>query len=159
VGYHISHESHHKHSLYLIKHSEITGFSESEKAIIANIARYHRGSLPKDKHQDFMALGLAERRLVMRLGAILRLADALDRGYANHVEDIRFEERGDELKLKLISSKDCRLEYLAVESKKEMFESAFGCRLDTTNAGARARASAVAPDTKSDPAGEGSRPL
>jgi exopolyphosphatase/guanosine-5'-triphosphate,3'-diphosphate pyrophosphatase len=31
VGYHISHESHHKHSLYLIKHSEITGFSENEK--------------------------------------------------------------------------------------------------------------------------------
>ena len=31
VGYHISHESHHKHSFYLIKNSEMTGFSETEK--------------------------------------------------------------------------------------------------------------------------------
>jgi len=48
VGYHIAHESHHKHSLYLIENSELTGFSEAERAVIANIARYHRGSPPKD---------------------------------------------------------------------------------------------------------------
>ncbi|MDQ3749064.1 MAG: Ppx/GppA family phosphatase, partial [Acidobacteriota bacterium] len=66
VGYHISHESHHKHSYYLIKHSEMTGFSESEKTIIANIARYHRGSLPKEKHLDFVQLSERDRQTVAR---------------------------------------------------------------------------------------------
>ena len=46
IGYHIAHDSHQKHALYLIMNSELTGFSEAERAVIANIARYHRGSAP-----------------------------------------------------------------------------------------------------------------
>ncbi len=129
IGYHISHESHHKHSLYLIKHSEITGFTEQEKLIIANVARYHRGSLPKDKHLDFIALSDTNAEIVFRLGAILRLADALDRGYESHVKDIEFEQRNDRLFLRLISDENCRAEYQAIEDKKDMFESAFACEL------------------------------
>lgn len=129
VGYHISHESHHKHSLYLIKHSEITGFTEKEKLIIANIARYHRGSLPKDKHLDFVALSDSNAQIVFRLGAILRLADALDRGYESHVKDIEFEQKDDKLFLRLISDENCKAEYQAIEDKKDMFEAAFGCKL------------------------------
>ncbi|MFH4146454.1 HD domain-containing protein, partial [Acinetobacter baumannii] len=56
VGYIVAHESHHKHSLYLIKHAELTGFSEEERNVIANIARYHRGALPKEKHPEYAAL-------------------------------------------------------------------------------------------------------
>ncbi|MEZ5427115.1 MAG: Ppx/GppA phosphatase family protein [Pyrinomonadaceae bacterium] len=142
VGYHISHESHHKHSLYLIKHSEITGFSESEKTIIGNIARYHRGALPKEKHLDFMALSGKDRRLVSRLGAILRLADALDRGYENHVRDVEFKPEGENLYLKLISDQDCRIEYQAIEKKKDLFEKAFDCRLIPLHNAGKTRASA-----------------
>ncbi|MEJ7700220.1 MAG: HD domain-containing protein [Pyrinomonadaceae bacterium] len=101
VGYHISHESHHKHSHYLIKHSEMTGFSEIEKTVIANVARYHRGSLPKEKHFDFMQLGERERRDVARLGAILRLAEALDRGHENRITDIKFKRAKENLTLTL----------------------------------------------------------
>lgn len=129
VGYHISHESHHKHSYYLIKHSEMTGFSEIEKTIIANIARYHRGSLPKEKHLDFMQLGESERQGVMRLGAILRLAEALDRGHENRITDIKFKREKQEVVLKLVGSEDCTIERQAVEQKKDLFELAFACNL------------------------------
>ncbi|NNE99857.1 MAG: Ppx/GppA family phosphatase, partial [Pyrinomonadaceae bacterium] len=78
VGYHISHEAHHKHSLYLIKHSEMTGFSEDEKAIIANVARYHRKALPKSSHFYYTSLEKDERETVDKLSSILRLADGLD---------------------------------------------------------------------------------
>jgi exopolyphosphatase / guanosine-5'-triphosphate,3'-diphosphate pyrophosphatase len=132
VGYHISHESHHKHSFYLIKHSEMTGFSETEKIIIANIARYHRGSLPKEKHSDFMQLGERERKDVARLGAILRIADALDRGYDNRVKDIKFKRDKQNLYLKLVSDEDCAIERLAIEQKKDLFEMAFDCNLIAT---------------------------
>ena len=129
VGYHISHESHHKHSYYLIKHSEITGFSENEKAIIANIARYHRKALPKAKHLEYMQLSAGDRKKVARMGGILRLADALDRGYENHVKDVKFNLEKDKVYLKLLSNKDCRIEIEAIETKKDLFEFAFDCTL------------------------------
>ncbi|MBA2494712.1 MAG: Ppx/GppA family phosphatase [Acidobacteria bacterium] len=129
IGYHISHEAHHKHSLYLIKHSEMTGFSENEKLMIANIARYHRRALPKEKHADFMQLNERDRKITAQLGAILRISDALDRGYENHVKDIQFKLDKRNLYLKLISDQDCTIEQKAIEQKKDLFEAAFDCKL------------------------------
>ncbi|HEY0460935.1 MAG TPA: Ppx/GppA phosphatase family protein [Pyrinomonadaceae bacterium] len=130
VGYHISHESHHKHSFYLIKYSEITGFSENEKLIIAHTARYHRGSLPKQSHNDFMKLPENERQTVARLGAILRLADALDHGYENRIKDLKFKRDRQKITLKLISAEDCGAELKAVHQKKDLFEAAFDIKLE-----------------------------
>lgn len=129
VGFHISHESHQKHTLYLIKHSEITGFSETEKLIIANIARYHRGSLPKEKHPDFAALSEKDRDLVWKLGGILRLADALDRSYESRIKDLKFTGTKQTLNLEIIGEKNCESELQASERKKDMFETAFNCNL------------------------------
>lgn len=130
VGYHISHENHHKHSFYLIRHAEMTGFSDTEKAIIANVARYHRGSLPKEKHNDFMELVEKDRRTVARLGAILRLAEALDRGHESRISDVRFKLERRNLFLKLVGEdSDCEIERKAVELKKDLFETAFDCTL------------------------------
>jgi exopolyphosphatase/guanosine-5'-triphosphate,3'-diphosphate pyrophosphatase len=140
VGYHISHESHHKHSLYLIKNSEITGFSEAEKLIIANIARYHRGSLPKEKHGDFTVLGEADRELVWQMGAILRLAEALDHSYENRVLDLKLSSDRHNFLLDLAGDDNLTAELQAAEKKKEMFETAFERRLAVSAKG-RARKS------------------
>ena len=129
VGYHISHESYHKHSLYLVKHSDLTGFSETEKLIIANVARYHKGSPPKEKHQDFMALSEKDRETAYHLGAILRLADALDRDYRGRLEQIQFRRDKEFLYLIPTGDTDYEIELLTVETKKEMFETAFDCNL------------------------------
>jgi exopolyphosphatase/guanosine-5'-triphosphate,3'-diphosphate pyrophosphatase len=130
VGYHVSHEEHHKHSFYLIKHAEMTGFSETERNIIANIARYHRGALPKEKHLSFMELSDRDRRTVMQMGAILRIAEALDRGHESHVVDMRFKLEKHNLFLKLVGSEeDCAVERKAVELKKDLFEAAYDCTL------------------------------
>lgn len=131
IGYHISHEQHHKHSLYLIKHSEMTGFSETERAIIANVARYHRGTPPRDKHPDFTALSETDRQTVQRLGAILRIADAFDVGYERRVSDIIVEKSGkDRLLMTLVGNADFSAELTAVQFRKEMFEAAYGCTLE-----------------------------
>lgn len=129
VGYHISHEAHHKHSLYLIKHSEMTGFTEAEKSIIANVARYHRKALPKKSHTDFTALTKAEQKTVQKLSSILRIADGLDRGYEGRVEDIKFERDEKKVTLTLISNEDCSNEIYAIKMKKKSFEKTFDCKL------------------------------
>ena len=127
VGYHIAHESHHKHSLYLIRHSELTGFSEAERAVIANVARYHRGSLPKDRHPEYAALNAADRETVSRLGAIVRVADALDRSHDSRVSDLRCTPEGETVNIQLHSALDCENELLEAERKRDMFEQAFQC--------------------------------
>jgi exopolyphosphatase/guanosine-5'-triphosphate,3'-diphosphate pyrophosphatase len=131
IGYHISHESHHKHSLYLIRHSEMTGFSEAERAIIANVARYHRGTPPRDKHLDFMALTETDRELVMRLGSILRIADAFDLGYERRVTNISvLRSDKQRVTMTLEGEGDFSAELTAAGLRKDMFETAFGCALE-----------------------------
>ncbi len=91
IGYHIAHTSHHKHAMYLIRHAELPGFHAHEIAIIANLARYHRGSLPKRKHEEFTRLSLAHQAVVVKLIPILRLADALDRRHVGKVQDVKID--------------------------------------------------------------------
>ena len=47
VGMTISYDDHHKHSYYLIVSAELPGFSPRERALIAQISRYHRKGAPK----------------------------------------------------------------------------------------------------------------
>jgi exopolyphosphatase / guanosine-5'-triphosphate,3'-diphosphate pyrophosphatase len=126
AGYHIAHEEHHKHALYLIKNSELTGFSEAERSVIANVARYHRGATPKERHPDYAALGERDRETVCRLAAILRVADSLDRSHDSRVRDIQIRQNGQGLHIRLQSEHDCDREVLAAEQKRDLFEQVFG---------------------------------
>jgi exopolyphosphatase/guanosine-5'-triphosphate,3'-diphosphate pyrophosphatase len=129
IGYHIAHESHQKHALYLIINSELTGFSEMERSVIANIARYHRGSLPKERHPEYATLNAADRENVWKLGGIVRLADALDRSHDSRITEIRCKATSSEVALDLESSLDCQNEIVEAERKKDLFEDAFERRL------------------------------
>jgi exopolyphosphatase/guanosine-5'-triphosphate,3'-diphosphate pyrophosphatase len=140
VGYHIAHESHHKHALYLIKNSELTGFSEAERDVIANSARYHRGPAPKERHLDFAALNDADQETVFALAAILRIADALDRSHDNLVGDVRCVRDGQLVHIQLSSSANCDHEIFAAEQKGEMFEQVFDCKLSFSRRAALKRA-------------------
>jgi len=129
VGYHIAHESHHKHSLYLIANSELTGFSESERALIANIARYHKGSLPKEHHPHYAALSGADRLTVSRLAGILRLADALDRRHDNRVRELLCTRRRNVVDIQVLSVSECESELTEGERRLRLFEDAFDCKV------------------------------
>ncbi|HEY3103686.1 MAG TPA: Ppx/GppA phosphatase family protein [Pyrinomonadaceae bacterium] len=140
AGYHIAHESHHKHSLYLIKNSELTGFSETERDVIANVARYHRGPEPKERHEDFGNLDETDRETVQSLAAILRIADALDRRHDSRVSDVRCVRNGRTVQIELQSSANCDREIVAAEQKCGLFEQLFNCRLTFSRRAALKRA-------------------
>ncbi|MGZ8455541.1 MAG: Ppx/GppA phosphatase family protein [Gemmatirosa sp.] len=88
VGYHIGHEKHHKHSYHLILHADLLGITPVEQVAVANIARYHRGPTPKKKHDNFGKLDRALRARILRLSALLRVADGLDRGHVGAVQRV-----------------------------------------------------------------------
>jgi exopolyphosphatase/guanosine-5'-triphosphate,3'-diphosphate pyrophosphatase len=95
VGYHISYERHHKHSYHLVLHAELLGIAPDEQVVIANVARYHRGGAPKRKHRNFSGLDKELRDRIVRLSAILRVADGFDRGHVGAVGElgVRFLKR------------------------------------------------------------------
>ncbi|HUQ46152.1 MAG TPA: Ppx/GppA phosphatase family protein [Gemmatimonadaceae bacterium] len=88
VGYHINYDRHHKHSYHLILHAELLGITPAEQVVIANVARYHRGAPPKKKHRNFSGLDKELRDRILRLSAILRVADGFDRGHVGAVGEL-----------------------------------------------------------------------
>ncbi len=130
IGYAISAESHHKHSLYLILNSDLTGFTDLERQVIANVARYHRRAFPKPQHLYFSNLPLEDQGKVWMMGGILRLADAMDRSHESRVKNFKATLRGDRVRLELKSARRCDHERWAIEHKKDMFEEAFGVTVE-----------------------------
>ncbi len=131
VGLFVSHAQHHRHSYYLIRNSEMLGFTENEKEIIANIARYHRKSHPKLKHEGFRKLSPVDQALVKKLGSILRIADGLDRTHSSSIRDVRCRLKGRsiEFQLRRVGKMPLELELWGAERKKELFEETFRAKV------------------------------
>ncbi|MCT7981738.1 Ppx/GppA family phosphatase [Laspinema sp. A4] len=127
-GIHISHSAHHKHSYYLIRNGELLGYTDTEVEIIANLARYHRQSAPKKKHDNYRNLTSKQhRKMVSQLSAFLRLAVALDRRQVGAIAQLgcRYFPNTKQLHLILHPSEPddpCVLELWSLDQKKVVFE-------------------------------------
>jgi exopolyphosphatase/guanosine-5'-triphosphate,3'-diphosphate pyrophosphatase len=126
VGLFLSHRKHHKHSLYLIHNSELPNFTREEIPLVALVARYHRRAEPKDEHYLYGSLPESERSRVRRMGALLRVADALDREHLQRVQEVLAHLDGDGLVLQVVGRGDLLLERWALAKKAKMFRSVFG---------------------------------
>ncbi len=129
IGRFIDVRQHHKHSWYLISHAQLPGLSPAEQRIIATVARYHRKAPPKASHPEYMALGADEKVAVLKLAAILRVADALDRAHCGRYRNLKLKLRGDELIIHSTAGEDRRLEELYLKMKSDMFRDVFGLQL------------------------------
>jgi exopolyphosphatase/guanosine-5'-triphosphate,3'-diphosphate pyrophosphatase len=113
IGVHISYERHHRHSYYLIKNGGLRGFEPDEVEMIALVARYHRRATPKKSHEGFARLGARARRTARTLGALLRLAEGLDRSHLQPIQALTVHDRGDDCLVQLGSGGDAELELWA----------------------------------------------
>jgi exopolyphosphatase/guanosine-5'-triphosphate,3'-diphosphate pyrophosphatase len=129
IGNFINMSDHHKHTLYLLLSTPIIGLNETQSAIVANIARYHRKSMPKPSHDSYQTLSSKDRVAVSKLAALLRLADALDNEHASKVEDIDVEYKKPKLVITLKGEGDMLLEKWALANKSAMFEEVFSTKL------------------------------
>ncbi len=69
IGMAIAHEDYHRHSAYVIEHSDIYGFSEQERAALAMLVLGHTGSLKKIDRSSLPRKLLA-RLVCLRLAAL-----------------------------------------------------------------------------------------
>lgn len=122
VGDFVHFAAHHKHSQYLIEHSELMGVSPAERALVGCIARYHRRALPSTRHTSYRALDTAQRAIVRKLGGLLRLADALDREHLGKVKSVEAHAGRETVTLRVRGEGDIALEVWTVERKAALFE-------------------------------------
>ena len=130
VGMTISYDDHHKHSYYLIVSAALPGFDPRERALIAQISRYHRKGAAKLGEMAVLA-GPGDEELLDRCSVILRLAEHLERGRDQSVREARLRANGRGVDLHLEAAGDLTLPRWSVEryGDDEAFQRVFGRRL------------------------------
>lgn len=123
IGYHVSHNSHHKHALYLILNADLRGFQEDEVQIMGHVARYHRRSVPSKRHTLFNELKKPVKERIRTLAGILRVADGLDRSHYQNVKELSVESNPDKIVLRIRTQSDPELEIWGAMRKAQLLES------------------------------------
>ncbi len=129
VGHYVNDASHHKHSYYLVANSDISGFTAKERELIANLCRYHRKAMPAPDHGNTRSLSTEERRAVLLLIPLLRVADSLDRSHEQRVDSMRCRLDGGQVVIELVSGADVDLETWAAERAAAIFRQVYNLPL------------------------------
>ncbi len=125
VGHFVSSVGHHKHSYYVVANSDMPGFTERERMLIATLCRYHRKALPSPVHNAYQSLPADEKRIVVLLIPILRLADNLDRGREQRIQSVECRLLDGEVLLQVQSQGDIDLEQWAAERTGAAFRQVY----------------------------------
>ncbi|MDX2063481.1 MAG: Ppx/GppA phosphatase family protein [Bacteroidia bacterium] len=126
IGHFVGRSGHHKHGQYILMNAPIQGFASSELLLLGNLVRYHRKSLPSKEHFHFNLLPKAEKELILRLSALLRLADCLDRGHRHLIRQLRALQTEVEVVVGVEASGEVDIELTAARENTELFEVAYG---------------------------------
>lgn len=129
IGIFIRLDQHNIHGEYIIKNSEIFGLSKIENTIISQIAKYHRGKKSPQDSESFQNLPRAERMTILKLTAIIRVADALDRSHCQKFSDLSFSISNDTFTIRTKNQHNTSLEKVALSQKGDFFESVFGLKI------------------------------
>lgn len=129
IGSYVSNKRHHKHTQYLVAQSELPGLTPREITLCAAIARYHRKGDPSPGHEPYGQLPESDQVLVLRLAALLRLAEAMDREHRRRIRRVRVRIERGTLWLALQGTGDLLLERWALKRKGQMFQKAYGLKV------------------------------
>jgi exopolyphosphatase/guanosine-5'-triphosphate,3'-diphosphate pyrophosphatase len=132
IGFLINPRQHHKHSYYLIKNSDLAGFTADEIELIGNVARYHRKAPPEQDHRTVKDLPPQYRATLQVLAGILRVANALDRSHFGVVTSIDCKISAKTVELILTTTDDAALEVWAGRERSDILADAFGREIALT---------------------------
>ena len=132
IGNAVSFHRHHKHTFYLVANADMPGFSDRERQLVAQVARYHRRSTPDRHRADLAHLAPSELSVVRKLSALLRLANALDASHQQPVRSVRASVRGAVVSLRLRLRGLADLELWDTGREGTFFREVFRKRLEVT---------------------------
>jgi exopolyphosphatase/guanosine-5'-triphosphate,3'-diphosphate pyrophosphatase len=126
IGHFVSGTGHHKHSAYLVANSDLPGFTDKERMTIAALCRFHRKSMPQPRHSHFQALDPDAKRTVLFLAPLLRIADSLDRGHEQKVQQIANVTRDGTVTVWIEADQEADLEIWAANEAAQTFRDVYG---------------------------------
>jgi exopolyphosphatase/guanosine-5'-triphosphate,3'-diphosphate pyrophosphatase len=134
VGDFVNRTGRHRHTYYIISHSEILGYTPEQRRVIAAIARYLGKSRPSPGDGPMKVLPPPDRQHVVKASEILRLARALNLGRTRAVGGVRVRLRDAEVQIVLRPARGAgiELELWALEKEKNYFREVFGRTLSAT---------------------------
>jgi exopolyphosphatase/guanosine-5'-triphosphate,3'-diphosphate pyrophosphatase len=130
IGHFINTVDHHKHGYYLLSVNRLIGLSQREQNIVANLVRYHRNQSPSTDDENFKTLPQKDRLIVIKLCALLRLADSLDISHTGNVTDVTLRETDSGWRMKISGKNDLMLVNWAFDKRKSHFRKVFGVNLE-----------------------------
>jgi exopolyphosphatase / guanosine-5'-triphosphate,3'-diphosphate pyrophosphatase len=130
IGHFINTVDHDKHGYYLLSVNRLIGLSQREQSIVANLVRYHRKGSPSTDDENFKSLPQKDRLLVIKLSALLCLADALDITHMENVTDVTLRETESGWRINVSGKKDQLLLKWALGKRKSQFKEVFGVDLE-----------------------------
>ncbi|HEY8670691.1 MAG TPA: Ppx/GppA phosphatase family protein [Terriglobales bacterium] len=129
VGDYVNRTGRHRHTYYIISHSEILGYTPQQRKLIATIARYLGKSRPSAEDAPLKMLPPSEQKQIVKASLLLRLASALNLGRSGALKTFRARIRDGAVELELTPKRPMSvdLELWAVEKEKAYFREVFGC--------------------------------
>jgi exopolyphosphatase/guanosine-5'-triphosphate,3'-diphosphate pyrophosphatase len=126
----VEYRRHHKHSATIVRHADLPHWSDRDREVLAQVCRYHRRSEPSERHEDFAALTPADKAMVRRLAAVLRVADGLDRSHARVVREVRVRKGKQQLTIEVHATNHAHEERRAARDKGGLLETLLGVEVE-----------------------------
>jgi len=126
IGLFIDARGYHKHTMYLIRNSELFGLGKTNLLLVALVARYHRRVSPQPKHEGYDQLDRHQRIVVSKLAAMLRVAVALDASRSQRISHLSCHRQPQNLVISTPDVTDLSMEQIALQEDAGLFEEVFG---------------------------------
>ncbi|MDQ3007484.1 MAG: HD domain-containing protein, partial [Chloroflexota bacterium] len=130
IGHFINAVDHDKHGYYLLSANHLIGLTLREQNIVANLVRYHRRQSLSHDDGNIKSLPQKDRLIVIKLCALLQLADSMDVSHMGHVTDVTLTETKSGWRMKFSGKSDLMLENWAFAKRKSLFREVFGVNLE-----------------------------
>ncbi|NTV90501.1 MAG: Ppx/GppA family phosphatase [Clostridiales bacterium] len=133
-GIRISYYDHHKHSFYMILNSRIKGLTHRELIMAAEVALLHRKDEEKLAAPYRTILNSGDAETIKKLGAILRIAESLDRRQNGNIRWLETCCDKDSIRITIAAKVKPNLEIRDALSADQVFRKVFKKKLSIEEA-------------------------
>lgn len=130
IGHFINTVDHDQHGYYILKANSLIGLTPRQQEIVAQLVRYHRKFPPSIEDAGFKSLAPADRLMVTKLCAFLRLADGMDVSHTRHVRSVTILKKKKRWELTMQGKGELLLERWGLNKRRALFEEIFGFELE-----------------------------
>lgn len=117
IGLNINSTGYHKHSAYILGHTDLPGFNQDEQQVLANLVRFHRKRLQLDLLLPVE--NLMKEKVLIRLIRILRIAVLLNIGRHGYQQPLKASADGKSMTLSFEEEKLAEQQLLVADLERE----------------------------------------